>query len=781
MDDNRADSSAVVYEPWMTLHPNMTLQQWQAHRDRMSASEWESYRDAWRAEYMRIKTAPQTSVSAPIPAPVPQHMAAPAQGVYYGSAAPVRAKKRTNTRKFFGAIWPFFVYLGVSTLLSIIVILVLFIAVVPSIDYGMGFDELYNRIMAMLVEWSFYLNVFIQVSLFLVFAAFFIKYKKHALTSAHPGIRALDLAFVGMIASAGLWLLVSGALSGLDRIIQRLLPDFLSNLNDLMDNLLTSGPGWLSVLSIVVFAPLLEEFMMRGLVQKRLSRFMRKWPSILIASALFGILHAGPIQVTYAFALGVFLGWIYNRCDNILVPIFAHMAFNGMNFIPVFAEFAVDSPWISALVGAGVAAAAILGYRVLSKPLKRKYCIVIGDGMADHPVKELDWRTPLQAANIPVMDELAAQSVIGCLRTVPEGVPAGSDTAILSVCGYDPRKCYTGRAPLEAAGADVPLMPGDAAYRCNLISLEDGDMPYHEKRILSHSGGSVDGESALTLMRDLLEDPEFAAAAGYYRVSVYPAASFRQIAVQQGVDVTGLLAAPPHDHLGEAIGPLLPRYGPADSLNTLMHIAHVFLDRHEINEKRRAEGKPPANGIWFWAEGTAAFLPPLKDKYKKRGFVVSAVPLVRGIGALAGMERVIIPGATGELDTDFEGKTDAVLHGLNSGFDFAVLHIEAPDECTHAGDLEGKLQAIEWLDSRAIARLKQGLDRAGKPYRLLILSDHLTLTETHGHNGEPVPFLLYDSRAKRKPIPRGFSEASCEESGILIEEGHELIGKLLDN
>lgn len=410
-----------------------------------------------------------------------------------------------------------------------------------------------------------------------------------------------------------------------------------------------------------------------------------------------------------------------------------------------------------------------------------KYCIVIGDGMADHPVSELGGRTPLQAARIPVMDELAARGKVGLARTVPDGVPAGSDTAILSICGYDPRRYYTGRAPLEAAGADIPLENGMVAYRCNMVTLEDGDMPYEQKKLLSHSGGSIDGDSSMRLAHDLLADPTFAECAALHGVEIHPTPSFRHIAVQRNADTTDITAFPPHDHLGEQIGQLMPTGRFAECLNKLMCLAHDFLDKHPVNEQRRASGKLPANGIWFWAEGTVTSLPSFSDSFNKKGFVVSAVPLVWGIGALAGLERVKVDGATGELDTNYEGKADAVLKGLASGYDFALLHVEAPDECTHMGDLKGKLQAIEWLDSRAIARLKEGLDSMGEPYRLLILSDHLTLTETRGHNGEPVPFILFDSqRDSQNGTSAGYNELSCADSGFVVVDGHELIRMLFE-
>ena len=399
--------------------------------------------------------------------------------------------------------------------------------------------------------------------------------------------------------------------------------------------------------------------------------------------------------------------------------------------------------------------------------------------MADHPLAQLDGRTPLQAAETPVMDALAARGTVGTVRTIPEGLPAGSDTAILSICGCDPRLYYTGRAPLEAAGAGVSLRRGDTAYRCNMVALDDGP-DYAHKRILSHSGGAVDGETALRLMGGLLADPAFSACAARHGVEmITPAPSFRHIAVQHGADARELVTMPPHDHLGEAIGPLLPEPSgtePAEGLRELMRLAHEFLDLHPLNAARRAEGRLPANGLWFWAQGTAVTLPSLRETRGKSGFAVSAVPLVWGIGALLGLDRVLVPGATAELDTNYEGKADAAARGLSGDYDLALLHVEAPDECTHMGDLPGKLEAIRRFDARCLARLKAGLDGLGEDYRLLVLSDHKTLTETRGHNGEPVPFLLYDSR-KDSGGGSAYDELSCE-AGVYIGEGHTLLDML---
>ena len=376
-----------------------------------------------------------------------------------------------------------------------------------------------------------------------------------------------------------------------------------------------------------------------------------------------------------------------------------------------------------------------------------KYVLVIGDGMADNPVPELGGKTPLEYAKIPNLDALAGRGEVGAVTNCPKGLPPGSDTAILSIFGNDPWKCYTGRSPLEAAATGIKLNAGDVSYRCNMVALEDGDKPYAEKKILSHSGGSIDGRDSLSLIEALFFHPAFMAAARAAGMSVNPAPSFRHIAVQTGADITGIKLIPPHDHLGEVIGPILPSGCPnADVLRGLMELSNRILDHHPINEERRSEGKLPANGVWFWAEGTGVELESFQSKYHKKGVVISAVPLCHGIARLSGLDVELVEGATGELDTNYEGKVEHAVRALERGADFAAIHVEAPDECTHNGDLKGKLQAIEWLDSRVVGPLTEALSSRGFDYRLLVLSDHKTLTATRGHDGDPVPFLLYDSR-----------------------------------
>lgn len=407
-----------------------------------------------------------------------------------------------------------------------------------------------------------------------------------------------------------------------------------------------------------------------------------------------------------------------------------------------------------------------------------KYILVIGDGMADNPVPELGGLTPLEYASKPFVDSLAAKGEVGSVLNVPAGLPAGSDTAIMSIFGCDPNKYYSGRAPLEAAASGIKLMPGNVAYRCNMVTYEEGDMPFEEKRILSHSAGSIEGEVSDAIVTALFTDPEFHALAEKAGMSVKLGHSFRHIAVQEAADISGIRLIPPHDHLGEKIGALLPTgCKNAETLRELMVKANEILERLPLNDKLRAEGKMPANGVWFWAEGTAVSLPCFTQAYGHAGAVVSAVPLCHGIAELTGLGVVCPEGATGEIDTDFEAKVQAALDILKDN-DFAAVHVEAPDECTHNGDLKGKLQAIEWLDTRMLRPLDEKLRAAGLDYRLLFLSDHKTLTSTRGHDGDPVPYLLYDSRRDS-----GFGLPYTEkagENGPFVDSGTALMSMLFE-
>ena len=405
-----------------------------------------------------------------------------------------------------------------------------------------------------------------------------------------------------------------------------------------------------------------------------------------------------------------------------------------------------------------------------------KYLLVIGDGMADNPVAQLDGKTPLQAAHIPTIDYLAAHGEVGSVVNCPKPLPPGSETAILSIFGCDPRRYFTGRSPMEAAASGIAMEPGDAAFRCNLVTLEEGEKPLEERRILSHSAGSIDGPSALETVDALLSDPEFSRALAAARLTIHPFPAFRQLAVQHRSDISGIRFFPPHDHLGEKAGAYLPQGNDrAAVFADLMRLANRVLDHHPVTEKRRQAGKLPANGVWFWAEGTAVQLPSFQAQYGLTGAVISAVPLCHGIAVLRGLEMVEVPGATGELDTNFEGKLEATWQKLRE-YDFVCLHLEAPDECTHNGDLPGKIQAIEWLDSRLVKPLLERLEAAGEDYRVLLLSDHKTLTATRGHDGDPVPYLIYDSR--RDTDRGGAYDEENGERGPHLPCGDRLLGML---
>ncbi len=398
--------------------------------------------------------------------------------------------------------------------------------------------------------------------------------------------------------------------------------------------------------------------------------------------------------------------------------------------------------------------------------------------MADNPIPELKGKTPLMAADTPMIDELAAKGELGTARTIPIGVAPGSDTGILSIFGYNPQIYYTGRSPLEAAGSGVSLEPGNISYRCNMVALSDDDLPFEYKTMLSHSAGSIEGEHSIAVLRYLLADTIFADMAAHYKIQFYENPSFRHIAVQKKGHIDGLIVTPPHDILGQEIEKFLPQGPGSQILCHLMRRANHVLPNAPYNIRRCEQRKLQANGIWFWAEGTVAKLDSFYDKFAKSGVVISAVPLVIGIGTLAGLKHIHVEGATGELDTNYEGKISAALDALKQGNDFVVIHVEAPDECTHNGDLLGKIKGIEYIDHRVVAPLLEGLNQMGDDYRILIQADHKTLMATRTHDGDPVPYLIYDSR---KDLGSGlaYQEDTCEK-GHRIDDGTKLIARLFE-
>lgn len=406
-----------------------------------------------------------------------------------------------------------------------------------------------------------------------------------------------------------------------------------------------------------------------------------------------------------------------------------------------------------------------------------KYVLVIGDGIADEPVEALGGKTPLMALDLPSIDRLAGGR-LGLCQTVPAGVLPGSDTAILSIFGYDPRTCYTGRSALEAAGMGVQLAPGETSLRVNLCALE-GET-FEDAVILSHNGGNIEGEEAVTLMEDLTHDPRFEAlaAAQGFRVHITP--TFRHTGVIDAAHQPSAYPhfSEPHNILGAKIAPYLPQGERGPELTALMRASFEILRDHPVNRARRAAGKLAANCIWPWGPGSAMRLEPFERLYGKRGSAVSAVPLVWGIAELCGVDTPRVPGATAELETNYEGKVDAALAALAGGADFCCIHIEAPDECAHAGDVAGKCEAIRRLDSRVVGPLLARLEKADPEYRILLLSDHPTLLRTRGHDGKAVPFALYDSRTPG--APRKFDEIHAAATGDFLAEGPMLLRALFE-
>lgn len=393
-----------------------------------------------------------------------------------------------------------------------------------------------------------------------------------------------------------------------------------------------------------------------------------------------------------------------------------------------------------------------------------KYVVVLGDGMADWPLEELGGGTPLSAARTPVMDALAKKSEIGMVATIPEGMAPGSDTANLSVMGYDPKKYYTGRSPLEALSIGVDMKDTDVVYRCNLVTLSEDAVPYEEQRILDHSSDEISTEDAQILLDAVCKE----IADETYRF--YTGTSYRHCMIWDQGKVLEL--TPPHDILTKKIGPYLPE---DKILRHMQERSYEILKEHPLNLKRKAEGLRPANSFWFWGAGTRPSLASFEEIYHKKGVMISAVDLLKGIAVGAGMDRIIVEGANGGLHTNYEGKAKAAVDALvNKGYDFAYIHVEAPDEMGHQGSTEKKIQAIEYLDERVIRLVKEGLDASGEEYRMLILPDHPTPIKVRTHVAEPVPYLLYDSSVP-EDHSWSYNEKEATESGNRIAHGWDLM------
>lgn len=398
-----------------------------------------------------------------------------------------------------------------------------------------------------------------------------------------------------------------------------------------------------------------------------------------------------------------------------------------------------------------------------------KYLVILGDGMADLPIEKLDGKTPLEYAQTPKMDELAAKGEIGMVHTIPDGMKPGSDTANLSVLGYNPRKFYSGRSPLEALSIGVPMKDSDIALRCNFVTLSEEEDTYEERTIIDHSSSEISTEDCAVLLeavRKELETEQF---------KFYLGTSYRHCLIWDKGEVVDLVQ--PHDVLGQCIGDKMPS---VPALYEMMKKSYDILVNHPINVERKKKGLNPANSCWFWGAGTKPALYPFEERAHVKGAMISAVDLLKGIAVGTSMKVINVEGANGGLETNYEGKAQAAVDVLTKdNYDFVYVHLEGPDEMGHQGSVEKKVKAIEFLDSRIIKPIVEGLEEAGEEFRLVILPDHPTPICKRTHTAENVPYLLYDSRNIQNNHWH-YNEKEAGATDNFIAEGHNLIEYLLE-
>ena len=398
-----------------------------------------------------------------------------------------------------------------------------------------------------------------------------------------------------------------------------------------------------------------------------------------------------------------------------------------------------------------------------------KYVIVLGDGMADEPIPALNHQTPLEFAKTPAMDALSKKGEIGMVHTIPEGMAPGSDTANLSVMGYNPLVYYSGRSPLEALSIGVPMKEDDIALRCNIVTVSEEDTEFEKRTILDHSSGEISTEEAAVLIETVKKE---LAKEGY---AFYVGTSYRHCLIWEKGKVVEL--TPPHDVLEQVIGQYLPK---DEVLRDMMKRSYDILKEHPVNLERKKQGLNPANCLWFWGAGTKPMLSDFQEKTGKKGIMISAVDLLKGIAVGAGMDNAYVEGANGGLHTNYEGKMQAAVKALTEdGYDFAYIHVEAPDEMGHQGSVERKVQAIEYLDERVIAPLVRKLKESKTDFRILILPDHPTPVRVRTHTSDNVPYLLYDSTMERS-MEWSYDEKEALKSGNIVEKGYTLIDRLFD-
>jgi 2,3-bisphosphoglycerate-independent phosphoglycerate mutase len=398
-----------------------------------------------------------------------------------------------------------------------------------------------------------------------------------------------------------------------------------------------------------------------------------------------------------------------------------------------------------------------------------KYVVLLGDGMADYPCQKLGGKTPLECALTPFLDQIAAQGTLGLVDTIPQGLPPGSDVANLSVLGYNPKETYTGRGPLEAASMGINLGPNDIAYRCNLVSI--GEKNTDQAFMDDFTAGHISSAEA----REIILDINKRINSSQYQF--YPGVGYRHLLVWRNA-AGSPQTTPPHDIPGKAIAPNLPSGDFAAEVNDLMRRVAEVLKDHPVNTRRLADNKKQANSIWLWGQGRKPQIVPLTQKYDLKGGMISAVDLLNGLGINAGLKPLRVEGATGYIDTNYEGKANMALDALNF-MDFVFLHLEAPDEMGHEGNAEGKIKAIEFFDEKIVGTILNNIGKLGD-YRILVLSDHPTPIDLKTHVGDPSPFAVLSSRKEENMAAgRPFTEAAARESGILVSPGHLLMDKFI--
>lgn len=395
-----------------------------------------------------------------------------------------------------------------------------------------------------------------------------------------------------------------------------------------------------------------------------------------------------------------------------------------------------------------------------------KYIILIGDGMADYPLDELGGKTVLQKASTPNMDYMTNNGLAGLAANVPDGLPPGSDVANMSVMGYDPDVYYSGRAPLEAASMGVPLKKNDVAFRCNLITLNDD-------HIADHSAGHITSEEAKELMEAI--DREL----GTDELKFYPGISYRHLLVASNDLGAKADCTPPHDVIGEARKDHMPKGEGSDILSRLIEESIPILENHPVNEKRVEDGKSPANSIWFWGQGYAPSFRTFHELYGLKGSVISAVDLIKGLGIYAGLDVIEVPGATGYLDTNYVGKAEYAMESLKCR-DIVVVHVEAPDEAGHMGDLDAKIKAVEDFDDKVVGTVLRAAKEDDEDYMIVVLPDHPTPIVLRTHTSDPVPFVIYSTVEDDVDSVKTFDEDSMKEGSLGTVRGCDIVRMLID-